>query len=85
MRLAGFAQRPLAAGRASLETLLVRPPEVLIESSYRRQQASAGVRWLNHPIVRNVKAQRLTADGRAWTCMGPLMIPEIERLRRAPR
>jgi hypothetical protein len=30
-----------------------------------------------------VRAQRLTADGRRWTCMGPLMIGEIERLRAA--
>jgi iron complex transport system substrate-binding protein len=83
LRLAGFAQRPLPGGRASLETLLVRPPAVLIESNYRRRQVSVGSRWLNHPIVRNAKARRLTADGRVWTCMGPLMIPEIERLRRA--
>jgi iron complex transport system substrate-binding protein len=85
MRLGGFVQRPLPAGRATLETLLVRPPAVLIESNYRRQQASSGVRWLNHPIVRNLEAQRLTADGRVWTCLGPLMIPEIERLRRSGR
>ncbi|MEO5774838.1 MAG: hypothetical protein ABIQ32_12075 [Sphingomicrobium sp.] len=85
MRLAGFRQRPLPGGRASLETLLVRPPEVLIESGYRRGQVSSETMWLNHPIVRQTKARRLTADGRVWTCMGPLMIPEIERLRKAAR
>lgn len=85
LRLAGFAQRPLPSGRASLETLLVRPPAVLIESNYRRSQASAAVRWLDHPIVRNAGTRRITTEGRAWTCMGPMMIAEIERLRRTAR
>ena len=85
MRLAGLQQRALPGGRASLETLLVRPPAVLVESRYRSAQLSSGVRWLDHPIVRKAKAQRLTADGRRWTCMGPLMIGEIERLRAAQR
>ena len=83
MRLAGLQQRALPGGRASLETLLVRPPAVLVESRYRSAQLSSGVRWLEHPIVRNAKARRLAADGRRWTCMGPLMIDEIERLRAA--
>lgn len=81
LRLAGLEQRALPGGRASLETLLVRPPAVLVRSRYRSAQVSSGARWLDHPIVRKANAQRLTADGRAWTCMGPLMIGEIERLR----
>ena len=85
LRLAGLGQRPLPDGRASLETLLVRPPAVLVQSNYRRNQLSAGAAWLDHPIVRAVKARRLTADGRVWTCMGPLMIAEIERLRKLAR
>jgi iron complex transport system substrate-binding protein len=85
LRLAGLEQRALPDGRASLETLLVHPPAVLVQSRYRNAQVSRGARWLDHPIVRNVRAQRLTADGRRWTCMGPLMIGEIERLRAAAR
>lgn len=81
LRLAGLEHRPLPGGRASLETLLVRPPAVVVHSRYRTAQVSSGMRWLDHPIVRNAKAQRLTTDGRRWTCMGPLMIGEIERLR----
>lgn len=83
LRLAGYRQRELPGGRATLETLLVHPPQVLIESGYRRKQASSETAWLNHPIVRTAKARRLTADGRMWTCMGPLMIFEVERLRKA--
>ena len=81
MRLAGLAQRPLKGDRISLETLLVRPPSVLVQSTYRHGEFSRGAQWLNHPIVRNARARRLKADGRAWTCMGPLVIREIERLR----
>ena len=81
MRLAGLQQRALRGDRASLETLLVRPPAFLIESRYRSGQVSRGADWLNHPIVRNAKSRRLLADGRAWTCMGPLVIGEVERLR----
>jgi len=81
MLLAGLRQRPLTGDRISLETLLVRPPHVLVQSRYRSGQMSRGIEWLNHPIVRNAKSRRITADGRAWTCMGPLLIPEIERLR----
>lgn len=81
MRLAGLAQRPVAGGRVSLEQLLVRPPAVLVQSRYRAGQMSHGTAWLNHPILRNAKSRRLQVDGRAWTCMGPLVIPEVERLR----
>ncbi len=81
LRLAGLSQRPLTGGRVSLETILVRPPAVLVQSRYRSSQVSRGTVWLNHPIVRNAKAKRVEADGRAWTCMGPLVIADVERLR----
>lgn len=83
LRLAGLKQRPLAGGKASLETLLIAPPKNLMISDYRSGQMSGGVRWLSHPIVRHAASRRLVTDGRAWTCMGPLMISEIERLKAA--
>jgi iron complex transport system substrate-binding protein len=62
--------------------LLVRPPAVLLRSDYRQGQYSSEQRWLSHPLARRVRAGRtLATDGRAWTCMGPTLIPEIERLR----
>ena len=85
MRLGGLAQRPLTGDRVSLETMLLKPPAVLVQSRYRSGQISRGTTWLSHPIVRNVKARRVDADGRAWTCMGPLVIGEVERLRAALR
>ena len=78
-------KRPLAGSRASLETLLVKPPQILVQSNYRRRQGSTDTIWLNHPIVRNLKARRIASDGRVWTCMGPTVIPEVERLRKLAR
>ncbi|MEA3032763.1 MAG: iron complex transport system substrate-binding protein [Sphingomonadales bacterium] len=83
MALAGLRQRPLAGDRVPLETLLVRPPAVLLRSDYRSGQYSGEQRWLSHPLAARAKAGRtIVTDGRVWTCMGPLMIGEIERLRR---
>jgi iron complex transport system substrate-binding protein len=85
LRLAGFQQRPLANGRVTLETLLTSPPKVLIRSDYRSGQMSGGQRWLKHPVVRRAASRQLVTDGRPWTCQGPLMIPEVERLRKAAK
>lgn len=82
MRLAGLRQRAIRGDRVSLEQLLVAPPAVLLRSSYRSGEYSAGQRWLSHPLARRVRAGRtLTTDGRLWTCLGPLLVPEILRLR----
>ena len=82
MRLAGLKQRSLPGGRANLELLATRPPSVLLRSSYRRAERSIGQEWLDHPLA-NPKASRIVeVDGRPWTCAGPLMLREVERLRK---
>jgi iron complex transport system substrate-binding protein len=86
MRLAGFRQRTLNGDRVSLEQLLVSPPAVLLRSDYRSGQYSAEQKWLSHPLARRARGGRnLVTDGRSWTCMGPALIGEIERLRGAAR
>lgn len=86
MTLAGLRQRTMQGDRVSLETLILQPPRVLLRSDYRAGQYSGAQRWLSHPAARRVRAERVLAtDGRRWTCMGPLMIGEIERLRTALR
>ncbi len=85
MRTAGLVQRPLSGGKASLEVLATNPPKLLLMSDYRSGQMSQGQRWLAHPIVARTPSRKVTTDGRPWTCAGPLMIPEIERLRRLMR
>ncbi len=83
MALAGLRQRPLQGDRVSLETLIAAPPAVLLRSDYRAGQYSGAQRWLAHPIARRARGSRsLATDGRRWTCMGPLLIDEMLRLRR---
>jgi iron complex transport system substrate-binding protein len=82
MALAGFRQRAVGGDRVSLEQLLVRPPAVLLRSDYRQGQYSGEQRWLSHPLARRARgARNIVTDGRPWTCMGPALIGEIERLR----
>lgn len=82
MRLAGLRQRRLSGNRMSLEQLLVRPPAILLRSTYRIGEYSSEQQWLSHPLAAKAKAGRtIDTDGRRWTCMGPALIPEINRLR----
>ena len=84
MALAGMRQRAMRGDRVSLETLIARPPAILLRSDYRQGQYSAGQRWLGHPAALHARAGRtIPTDGRRWTCMGPLLIDEIYRLRQA--
>ncbi|MBV9527110.1 ABC transporter substrate-binding protein [Sphingomonas sp.] len=85
LRLAGYRQRPLQGARLTLETMITNPPKALIRSNYRSGQMSSGQRWLDNPIIRRAPSRQVVTDGRAWTCMGPLTITEIERLRRRDR
>jgi iron complex transport system substrate-binding protein len=81
MRLAGLRQRSLPGGRAGLELLATRPPSVILRSAYRRTERSLGQTWLEHPLASPRASKVVTVDGRPWTCAGPLMIGEVERLR----
>jgi iron complex transport system substrate-binding protein len=82
MALAGLRQRSMSGDRVSLEQLLIRPPAVILRSDYRQGQYSGEQRWLSHPLARHARGARTIAtDGRAWTCMGPLLAAEIERLK----
>lgn len=85
MALAGFRQLAVRGDRVGLEQLLARPPAVILRSDYRAGQYSSEQRWLAHPLARNVKARTIATDGRLWTCMGPALAAEIERLRKVPR
>ena len=86
MALAGFRQRAMAGDRVSLEQLLIRPPAVLLRSDYRSGQYSSEQRWLAHPLARRARvARNVATDGRPWTCLGPALIAEIERLRALAR
>jgi iron complex transport system substrate-binding protein len=83
MALAGYRQRSISGDQVQLEELLARPPAVLLRSDYRQHQYSRAQAWLAHPLAQAADRSRtLATDGRRWTCLGPLMIEEIEQLRR---
>lgn len=81
MALTGLRQQEIPGGRVTAEQLLVRSPAVLLRSVYRRAQFSRGQQWLDQPWVQRSTARFVDTDGRPWTCGGPLMPYEIERLR----
>lgn len=82
MALAGFRQRAVSGDKVTLEQLLLSPPAMLLRSDYRSEQYSGEQRWLSHPLARRVRrARTIWTDGRRWTCMGPLLVDEIARLR----
>lgn len=86
MQLAGLRQRRLRGDRVTLEQLLAGPPSILLTSDYRSGQYSGEQRWLTHPLVRRAgRSRSVVTDGRRWTCMGPLMVSEVVRLRRELR
>lgn len=80
---AGLVQQAVPRGAVSLERLLVRPPQVLVVSRYRHGQVSIGQSWLSHRALAALPrgVRQLATDGRAWTCLGPTLGPEIARLR----
>lgn len=83
MKLGGFDQRETPGGRATLETLAVRPPAILLRSNYRAGQRSQGQAWLAHPLANPTRSKIIETDGRVWTCAGPMMLNEIQRLQSA--
>ena len=81
MLRAGLRQANFSQGRLTLERMLTEPPQFLLRSNYRDDQASLGRRWLDHPLVRHAASQSIGTDGRVWTCSGPLMVYEMQRLQ----
>ena len=82
-RWPGLRQRAMQGDQVSLETLIAARPPSCCAATIAPGQYSNGQRWLAHPAARRAtRARTIPTDGRRWTCMGPLLIDEIERLRR---
>ena len=80
---AGLAQQTYPSERVGFERLLSDPPQVIVVTRYRAEQASLYQMWLNHPALKRLPASTrvLEIDGRSWTCLGPLVADDIARLR----
>ncbi|WP_265529901.1 ABC transporter substrate-binding protein [Sphingomicrobium marinum] len=76
--LDAIASRP---GLSFVEQIALARPDIILQSRYRADQYSRNTEWQRHPLTRRLAGQRITVDGRAWTCSGPLMLGEIERLQ----
>ena len=77
-------QRPTAERAGRPRDAADAAAAVLVRSDYRRGQMSQR-QSLARPSdrARGSTARTIDTDGRAWTCVGPLMLDEVERLRRA--
>lgn len=84
LRYAGLVQQAYPTDRVGLERLLSNPPEVIVLTHYRAYQTSNHQLWLAHPALKRLPpgTRKLSVDGRAWTCLSPLVATDIERLRR---
>ncbi len=84
LALAGVRQPADSGGRVSAEQLLTDPPSFVVRSDYRMTQVSRGNFWPGFRLIRRARdIVTVYTDGRRWTCMGPSLMPEILRLRRA--
>lgn len=83
LRYAGL--RLTGGGSVRLEKLLATPPAVVVQTRYHPGETSIGASWLRHPLWQRLppKTQRLTSDGRPWTCLGPETADTIAALRRS--
>ena len=82
-RHAGLSQQAYPDERVALERLIADPPEVIVVTSYRAGQASLHQMWLAHPALKRLPSstRMIEVDGRAWTCLGPLVAGDIATLR----
>lgn len=78
---AGLEPIALRPGLSNVEQIAMARPDIILESRYRSSQYSRNTEWQSHPLTRRLNAQRITIDGRAWTCGGPLMLDEIRKLQ----
>lgn len=80
----GLRQRALPGDRVEIAEVLADPPQILVTSAYRSGQVSLSQMWLKHPALRRLPAttRRVSIDGRAWTCLGPLVAQSIATLKR---
>ncbi|MCA1749980.1 MAG: hypothetical protein LC634_10830 [Sphingomonadales bacterium] len=82
LALAGIATPPDIGARMPAERLAIDPPDLVIRSRYRAGQTSRAQDWIGFRFLERSPGTRMIAtDGRLWTCAGPGLVAEIERLR----
>jgi iron complex transport system substrate-binding protein len=80
LALAGIEIAHPSAGTGRIEQVATSPYPLIV-SEYRQRQYSRNAEWLGHPLVKARLQGSIRVDGRRFTCAGPLMLDQIERLK----
>ena len=74
-----------AGGRLALETLVARPPDLLVLSGPANQQRAAVADNLRHPALMSVRREHASIElpWRTWLCGTPAVVDAIEALANA--
>jgi iron complex transport system substrate-binding protein len=80
MRIAGLRQ-PSAGGAPVLRCWRYGPPAVCCAQPIGETKDRSGQTWLEHPLASPRMSKIIPVDGRPWTCAGPLMLGEVQRLQ----
>jgi iron complex transport system substrate-binding protein len=76
------AYRPTRSARVSLESLIARPPDLLVLAGYDGDDRTSVADNLRHPALAALRVWRpvLELPGRLWLCGTPHIADAIERL-----
>ena len=76
--------RPVLAapGLSRVEQVVTSNAPIILRSRYDAGSYSQAASYLDHPLVKRAGRLQIAVDGRRFTCSGPLLLDEIERLKR---
>lgn len=82
LALAGIEPVAAPAGLSRVEQVVASRAPLVLRSRYDAGNYSRAGDYLDHPLVRRAGRSQIDVDGRRFTCSGPLLLDEIERLKR---
>lgn len=82
LAFAGIEPVAAPAGLSRVEQVVTSDAPLILRSRYDAGNYSRAGAYLDHPLVRKSGRRQIDVDGRRFTCSGPLLLDEIERLQR---
>lgn len=82
LSFAGIEPVQAAPGLSRVEQVVTSDAPLILRSRYDAGNYSHAGAYLDHPLVRKSGRRQIDVDGRRFTCSGPLLLAEIERLKR---
>lgn len=83
LALAGIAPVAAVPGLSRVEQVIASDAPLILRNRYDAGHYSRAGAYLDHPLVRSAGRRQIAVDGRRFTCSGPLLLGEIERLKQA--